>query len=251
MNNKVLPDSRERREAFKSETLFRNEVAFYTKVWPALNALQSRERQVFGGVAKIYDAREDLIAMEDLRERGFKMGDRRAGLQIDQLRQTLAALAGFHALSLALKELRRVVILGEFPLSFALRNQKFRILRKFVLSFNKRPDEFNKLGKRGGEGVEEAMFCKENADWYRQYYRVAASNAISMVSEVLPSVSEEKRKDVMDRLQIFLQEDTFFHTMCELAAAQGPLTVFCHGDCWTNNILFRQESESGEEVCAA
>lgn len=101
-----MPDSRERREAFKSETLFRNEVAFYTRVWPALNNLQSRGDRVFDGVARIYVAREDLIAMEDLRERGFRMGDRREGLKLNQLRNTLAALAGFHALSIALKELR-------------------------------------------------------------------------------------------------------------------------------------------------
>ncbi|XP_046750248.1 uncharacterized protein LOC124413590 [Diprion similis] len=213
---KVLPDSRERREAFKSETLFRNEVAFYTKVWPALNVLQTSGHHVFDGVAKIYDAREDLIAMEDLRELGFRMGDRRAGLQVEQLRQTLAALAGFHALSLALKEAR--------------------------------PEEFQELSRKGGKGIAEAMFCEENADWYRQYYRVAASNAIAMVSEALPPMSHEKREDVMRRMKLFLQEETFFHTMCNLAAAEGPLTVFCHGDCWTNNILFRKEVESDTKV---
>ncbi|XP_012268814.2 uncharacterized protein LOC105693451 [Athalia rosae] len=213
---KVLPDSRERREAFKSETLFRNEVAFYTRVWPALNALQSRGRRVFDGVARIYTAREDLIAMEDLRERGFQMGDRRVGLQLEQLQQTLSALAGFHALSLALKELR--------------------------------PEKFEELSRRGGNGVEEAMFRDENADWYRQYYRVAANNAIKMVSEALPPMAKERREDVMQRLQTFLHEDTFFHTMSKLAAAQGPLTVFCHGDCWTNNILFREESGPDSKV---
>lgn len=101
---KILPESKKRREAFKSELLFRNEVVFYKHVWPALNSLQSNDRRVFSGVPKIYAARADLIAMEDLRERGFKMVDRRKGLEIENLRYVLKALAGFHALSLTLKE---------------------------------------------------------------------------------------------------------------------------------------------------
>lgn len=105
---KVLPRSREHREAFKSELLFRNEVAFYTYVWPALNKLQANSKQVFSGVAKIYAAQIDLIAMEDLRERDFKMADRRKGLQLDDLKRVLKALAGFHALSLTLRETRQV-----------------------------------------------------------------------------------------------------------------------------------------------
>lgn len=101
---KILPESKKRREAFKSELLFRNEVVFYKHVWPALNRLQLNDRRVFGGVPKIYAARTNLIAMEDLRERGFKMVDRRKGLEVQNLKQVLKALAGFHALSLTLRE---------------------------------------------------------------------------------------------------------------------------------------------------
>lgn len=103
---KILPESKKRREAFKSELLFRNEVVFYKHVWPALNRLQSDGRKVFSGVPKIYAARADLIAMEDLRQRGFKMADRRKGLKVENLEHVLKSLAGFHALSLTLRESR-------------------------------------------------------------------------------------------------------------------------------------------------
>jgi len=103
---KILPESKKRREAFKSELLFRNEVVFYKYVWPALNRLQLNGRKVFSGVPKIYAARANLIAMEDLRERGFKMADRRKGLEVKNLEHVLKALAGFHALSLTLRESR-------------------------------------------------------------------------------------------------------------------------------------------------
>lgn len=103
---KILPESKKHREAFKSELLFRNEVAFYKNVWPALSRLQSSGKKVFGGVPRIYAARADLIAMEDLKARGFKMADRRKGLEVENLKLVLKALAGFHALSLTLRESR-------------------------------------------------------------------------------------------------------------------------------------------------
>ena len=114
---KVLPESKERRAAFKSELLFRNEVVFYTKVWPAFQELQSQDRVVFVGVAKIYLARPNLIAMEDLRVKGYKMVDRRKGLQVDKLKHVLKALAGFHALSLTLKDLRYTYIITTIKIS--------------------------------------------------------------------------------------------------------------------------------------
>ncbi|XP_032675326.1 uncharacterized protein LOC116846066 isoform X2 [Odontomachus brunneus] len=214
---KILPASKERREAFKSELLFRNEVAFYKHVWPALNRLQSVGKRVFGGVPKIYAARADLIAMEDLRERGFEMADRRKGLEVENLRLVLKALAGFHALSLTLKE--------------------------------SRPEEFAKLmNPEHDQGIQEVLFRRDNEDWYRQYYRVAANNAIRMVSDALPSHIEFRREEIMTKLQAFLNEDVFFRTMSELVSTQGPLSVFCHGDCWTNNILFRDEPSSDVEA---
>lgn len=103
---KVLPLSQEHRDTYKSEILFRNEVAFYTHVWPTLDQLQRNVKKVFAGVAKIYLARSDLIAMEDLKEKGYVMADRQKGLQVHHLKLVLEALAGFHALSLTLKSTR-------------------------------------------------------------------------------------------------------------------------------------------------
>lgn len=102
---KVLPESKARRDEYKSELLFKNEVVFYNLVWPALNLLQTGKK-VFGGVAKTYVARSDLIAMEDLKIRGYVMADRRQGLELSRLKLVLKALAGFHALSLTLRDLK-------------------------------------------------------------------------------------------------------------------------------------------------
>lgn len=103
---KVLPQSRKRREMYKSEILFRNEMVFYNKVWPAFEELQRDKQKVFEGVAKVYLAKDDLIAMEDLKEKGFRMADRRKGLTVAEVEIVLKNLAGFHALSLTLREKR-------------------------------------------------------------------------------------------------------------------------------------------------
>jgi len=98
------------------------------------------------------------------------------------------------------------------------------------------------------QGIQETLFRQDNEDWYRQYYRVAANNAIKMVSEALPSHMNHKREDIIAKLQAFLNEDVFFRTMSELVSTQGYLSVFCHGDCWTNNILFQDQPNSDIEV---
>lgn len=79
---------------------------------------------------------------------------------------------------------------------------------------------------------------------------MATKNAIKMVSEGLPANLEYRREEAMGKFQAFLSEDTFFRTMCELTAAQGPLSVFCHGDCWTNNFLFRDSTVATTETQA-
>ncbi|XP_034934193.1 uncharacterized protein [Chelonus insularis] len=212
---KVLPESKARRDAYKSELLFRNEVAFYNRVWPALNELQ-KKKKVFNGIVKVYMAKSNLIIMEDLKRKGYVMADRRKGLELNRLKLVLKALAGFHALSLALRELRSEV-------------------------FKQLTDENN------NENATEGLFRSENEDWYRNYYRVAAKNAIVMVSEALPADQEQKRNNILEKLESFLHEDVFFRSMCELASSQGPFTVFCHGDCWTNNFLFSNDSETHSE----
>jgi len=77
---------------------------------------------------------------------------------------------------------------------------------------------------------------------------VAVNNAIKMVSEALPLHMDHRREEIMTKLHAFLNEDVFFRTMSELVSTQGPLSVFCHGDCWTNNFLFQDEPSSDAEV---
>ncbi|XP_013173287.1 PREDICTED: uncharacterized protein LOC106121991 [Papilio xuthus] len=204
---KCLPESILRREAFKSDELFCNEVAFYNKIWPTLAKFQSQWDKVnhpFKAIPKCYLAQNDLVILKDLKQLGFVMPDRRQGLTIEQCYFVLKHLSHFHALSMAMK--------------------------------CHNPEGFYEL-LNIQDGISEVFFVPENVDYYRSYYTEAIQNAIAMVEEELRD-SEDKEL-YLEKFREFGSEETFFQTMMELAAPREPLAVICHGDCWTNNLLFR------------
>jgi hypothetical protein len=49
----------------------------------------------------------------------------------------------------------------------------------------------------------------------------------------------------LDKFREFIDNSKFFRRMVSLVEPREPLAVLCHGDYWTNNILFRY-SEEGE-----
>ncbi|XP_063231565.1 uncharacterized protein LOC134536003 isoform X3 [Bacillus rossius redtenbacheri] len=150
---KCLPADPARREAFKSDALFRNEVVFYTRALPALLAFQG-QRDVFRAVPRCYLAQSDVIVLEDLVARGFTMADRKAGL--------------------------------------------------------------------------DHVHCK--------------------VEQTLPPGGT--RSECLSRLRRLVSDGQFFSRMVAMVQPREPYAVLSHGDCWTNNILFKY-SDAGDilEVC--
>uniref|UniRef100_A0A182MGH5 CHK kinase-like domain-containing protein n=1 Tax=Anopheles culicifacies TaxID=139723 RepID=A0A182MGH5_9DIPT len=233
---KRLPDCKIKREAFKSEALFRNEVVFYNTIMPEYIDFQRRlitavfgiagkhgedqtgveddsrrtdlnENSIFQAIPQCYLARDDLLVLEDLRVRSFTMPDRQAGLGSKQLEAVLVELARFHAVSLAYKR--------------------------------RHPMEFQKLIN----ALEEGIFSQANAEWYRKYYDVLTRNAIQMVQQTVP-----EKKEHLAKLEEFLS-NCFGH-LVDLVNRESELSVICHGDCWTNNILFRYGDDGAiAETC--
>ncbi|XP_059053096.1 uncharacterized protein LOC131847535 [Achroia grisella] len=204
---KRLPESILMKEAFKSDELFCNEVGFYNKIWPALSCFQLSWRKLknpFKSIPKCYLAKSDLVILKDLKQHEFVMPDRRQGLSIEQCYFVLKHLSQFHALSLAMKYHNPEVF-------YELLNDK--------------------------DGISEVFFVSENEEYYKNYYHEAGQNAIAMVEEELKN-SEDKEL-YLNKLRQFCSEDTFFQRMVELVTPREPIAVICHGDCWTNNFLFR------------
>ncbi|KAG7309487.1 hypothetical protein JYU34_005458 [Plutella xylostella] len=205
---KCLPESTLRREAFKSDELFCNEVAFYNKIWPTLSKFQHqwsyKLKFPFKSIPKCYLAQNDLVILKDLKELGFVMPDRRKGLSIEQCYFVMKHLAQFHALSLAMKY------------------------------YN--PEGFYEL-LNIQDGISEVFFVAENEDYYKNYYREAAVNAVAMVEEELEN--SEDKDTYISKFKEFCNEDQFFQNMVDLVTPKEHLAVITHGDCWTNNLLFR------------
>lgn len=102
---KRLPESILRREAYKSDELFCNEVAFYTKIWPALSSFEKQWDGIkpFAAIPKCYLAKNDCVILKDLKQYGFVMPDRKQGLTTEECYVVMKHLSHFHALSLAMK----------------------------------------------------------------------------------------------------------------------------------------------------
>ncbi|XP_042874593.1 uncharacterized protein LOC122254788 [Penaeus japonicus] len=91
-----------------THAIFLKEAHFYTNLLPQLNLiLQAASGKILDMPLCYYSRMErnkELIILEDLRSRGFKMFDRRKGLDVDHAKLALKGLAKLHAASLLLQE---------------------------------------------------------------------------------------------------------------------------------------------------
>ncbi|XP_019548007.2 uncharacterized protein LOC109418299 [Aedes albopictus] len=111
---KIPPLSAARREEFNSMTLFEREIFLYSTVLPAMFEFQRdkqvRETEGFFNVPKCYltlfdaDSEESVILMENLSNKGYRMGKKVEPVDLDHARLVMTNLGRLHGLSLALKD---------------------------------------------------------------------------------------------------------------------------------------------------
>ncbi|XP_054287827.1 uncharacterized protein LOC129003556 [Macrosteles quadrilineatus] len=97
---KRLPESMERRELFLCDAAFQNEANFYREVAPRLG---DHTELPF---PRSLLAADDVIVLQDLRQEGFTMADRRSGMDLDHCLIVMQELGRYHAVSYAMKHLR-------------------------------------------------------------------------------------------------------------------------------------------------
>lgn len=96
--------------------------------------------------------------------------------------------------------------------------------------------------------ISEGIFSECNADWYSNYYKRLTNSAIEMVSGKLTDTSHYVKR--LDQFIGNKENSQFFCNMIDLVNSPSPLAVICHGDCWTNNFLYKY-NEHGQiiETC--
>lgn len=152
---KVLPRNEIRIKMITDANIFVRDVNMYDKVLPALERFQ---REVVGlSKDEIYtpwpkcfacktDGKNDYIAMEDLKVQGFRMANRKVGLDFDHCEVVMKAMARFHALSYGLYQ-------GDFDKIV----QDYPYLEEFAFSEEKQPEIFKEMFKNAFDQMAEML----------------------------------------------------------------------------------------------
>lgn len=180
--------------------MFEKEGHFYTKIIPELNKCLKNVGQTNLKVPKCYyihlEVDNEVIYLEDLRDEGFKMADRKKGLDIPHLLLVLNELGRLHASSIFFKGSKsKETLLEEHP-----------CLREMFAS------------EKMVSSPEMQQFCKCIMD--------GAADMLKVVDGYEEVAERIKKLD-------------FFDNLLKELESESPFEVICHGDCWTNNFLFK------------
>lgn len=106
---KLASEEDDERNLMNSDILYRNEVHFYTKVFPAIDNLQKAKKVKHPfKIAKCYTTslkeKQEALVLEDLRAAGFELHNRKETLDEAHVSLVLAQYGKLHALSFALRD---------------------------------------------------------------------------------------------------------------------------------------------------
>ncbi|XP_045607199.2 uncharacterized protein [Procambarus clarkii] len=190
--------------------MFEKECLFYSILVPLLNAeLQSANLEPLRLPRYNFHSLEEnaeVLIMEDVTQLGFKMVDRKNGLDAAHAELVFLELARLHAASYLLQTKLPSGNLAE----------EYSFLTKEWFNFS--------------EGAEREIGPLFQSD-------------VNILVKVVETV--DGYKEVLTWLKALAPRtvDVFKEQM----KTQDPFAVICHGDCWTNNFLFRY-NESGRPI---
>ena len=190
-----------------TKVTFEKEIGFYKTVLPLLNAELERANEERLRLPKFFHYiekdGEEVIYLEDLRNLGYKMLNRKQGMDKDHSELVLVELGRLHAASSLLMSR------GKF--------QGANIIEKFPV-------------------LDEAFTAIDEAD-----------NDMSLeklLSGLMDSGAKiAARSEGYERVEAFLSDkksssrEIFYE---QLRVAEN-FKIICHGDCWSNNFLFRYD----------
>lgn len=223
---KVAPTNKARRYTFSSRSCFLREIQMYDEVLPMFRQFQEScgiipEENGFHEYPKCYktiDAElDETLIFQDLKVDQFEMFDRFQVITIDHVRLIMKTLGKYHALSFALR----------------VRSLKFEqsntiLIRIFVLQ-DQQPEQLERYSK-----MEENFMrnIDENLIIYLE----------TMLNSVFGSLDQEGDEQLLEKVKEFFKPGhiAIMKECCNGELAE-PYSVICHGDCWSNNMLFNYD----------
>ncbi|XP_021957427.2 uncharacterized protein LOC110853466 isoform X2 [Folsomia candida] len=174
---------------------------------------------------------DNFIMMEDLRKTyGFRMTNRREALDLDHTKLVISALAKVHALSWAYRHHVEENITEKFP----------------CLVTNMEEDDMETWNAVLFSNLDQAKLIYDEQFGPGNDYSIAAD----AFRKILPTLT----KFFMGRIDAKLLED-LMRVKCPDPVKFGrdaenpePWRIICHGDCWSNNMLFKYDQATGKPL---
>ena len=193
--------------AAMSEVVFKKETGFYTDLLPLLNAelirINEQPLRVARHFHSVKEPESEVIFLEDLRTSGYKLFPRKKGMDAKHTGLILQELARLHSSS--------VLLMSRGEYKGADMVEKIPILFEPIVALNEGEEEGIKfkdiLPQQLDTGISIARLCKE-------YEKV-----VEYFTDIRDDCADRLLKLVLDTKPQFL--------------------MVTHGDCWTNNFLFR------------
>ncbi|XP_037783235.1 LOW QUALITY PROTEIN: uncharacterized protein LOC119579470 [Penaeus monodon] len=189
-----------------SNMSFLKEHEFYTKLLPELNGVLAEAGLNPLRIPKFYhyskSEEREIIMLEDLTARGFRMADRKKGLDVAHAVLVLQELARIHASSVLLQQ--------KHP------DEELRVRHKFLAL------DWTKNSKIPREDISAAI----SGDLLTAAGIAENSKGYEDVGRWLREL-EPRGVDVFD----------------EQLETRPPFAMLGHGDCWTNNFVFRYDDD--------
>lgn len=200
--------SHSRRQLYRCDEAFNNEIAAYNHVLPLLSRFISPEPYF----PKCYFAGKDdtgeLIVLEDLKPQNFKMLSRLQGLDFEHCQLVMKELAKFHAASIAAKR-------ADFT--------------EFRLKVN---------------SLKDIVYCDDAQQFYHNVLGSAVEEALDSLRESNTDGSLTKAIQYLENMQPVL----YSKLKELILKQTGSNIVVCHGDLWINNMMFQTDQVTGKPV---
>ncbi|XP_063888968.1 uncharacterized protein LOC135115860 [Scylla paramamosain] len=196
-----------KQEMFDSFTnmAFIKEAAFYYNIVPLINAeLEAMGQEPLRLPACYVNHSvegEQVLMMRDLRTDGFKMFDRKKGMDKAHTTLVIRELARLHAAS----------VIAQDKMSEPIEDT-----HDFLLM------DFDTVEIPGGDKMFEMVFASNLTNGAKMAEKIGG---YEKVAEWLNSKSKEGMAMFIDCIR----------------TKNEPFNVLCHGDCWNNNILFKYD----------